>query len=303
MPVIPSFGRYAEAPDLAGAYLGARRADIAAFEAATQYELGQRRIAQEAAESEARINLGYQTLEAKRVENEMELAARKETQERENLRKQQEAQILKSYRDTQIGMAERRLKIAEATEKQRIQEVAADFGRQQEYQRLQAMGLPADEIVRRIGPEMTGFATALGEMTHPTTKAQTASDRSLQYRFLTDQEKSILNKYPSRINPRLTPDDQAALKDIREKKAQLFEQSSQPQWMVPPETIPYGNPNPVSAPMMPSGMTPTTTSATNVVQTVTPPSPKQVTTQAEFDALKPGEEYTGKNGKRYRKPL
>lgn len=164
MPVVPSFGSYAPKPDLAGAYLGARRADIAAFQAAAEYQLGQQRIAQAAAESQARIALGQQTLEARRVENEMELAARKEVQERENLRKQQEAQILNSYRQTQIGLAERRLAIAEAQEQQRIAEAAAAFEQNQEYNRLSALGLPADEIVRRMGPSTPAFATAIGEM-------------------------------------------------------------------------------------------------------------------------------------------
>lgn len=176
MPVVPSFKGYAEKPDLAGAYLGARRADIAAFQAATEAQLGRQRLAQDAAQVQARIALGQQELESRRVQNEMELAARKETQEREHLRKQQEAEILKSYRDTQIGMQERRLAVAEAAEAQRIQEAANAFDQQQYFTKRfsELMSQPgmtsekaASQAVLEIGPKATGFSSALSPAREP----------------------------------------------------------------------------------------------------------------------------------------
>lgn len=267
MPVVPSFGSYAPKPDLAGAYLGARRADIAAFQAASDYQLGQQRIAQAAAESQARIALGQQTLEARRVENEMELAAKQATEQRDHLRKQQEAEILKSYRDTQIGMQERRLAIAEAQEQQRIQDAAQAFDQQQYFTKrfAELMSQPnmtsekaASQAILEIGPEATGFSSALSPAREPAPKMDEVEKLKLtstldnidkemaeQRKIVAESSKSSKykeSKEDERERERIRNGALRTLRSLEAKRNALFQSMPSQGWMVPPESIPYGSP-------------------------------------------------------------
>lgn len=278
MPAVPSFKGYAEKPDLAGAYLGARRADIAAFQAATEAQLGRQRLAQDAAQAQARIDLGQQELESRRVQNEMELAARKETQEREHLRKQQEAEILKSYRDTQIGLAERRLKIAEAEERQRIKDAAQAFDQQQYFTKRfsELMSQPgmtsekaASQAVLEIGPKATGFSSALTPPREPAARMDEVEkikftstleniDRELaeQRRILAEAEKPS-TKYKESTESKYEREQARnralrTLRSLEKKRNELFESAPSPSsgWIVPPESIPFGAP---TTPQIPVG--------------------------------------------------
>jgi len=262
MPVIPTYRTGIGAPNLAEAYLGGRR------------------IQQQAAEAAARIALGREQLAQEAVANEMELAVKREALSRQAMKYQQEQEIEKAYRETQIGLRQRELANEEAIAQMRIQDAARDFERQQAYQRRVASkvagGMPLEEAARQEILETggTGLSTAL-ERPRPTAERK--------FRPVVAQD--ILQP-PTRVEmtgPEFLNWFPTAPAEVRTNAANLAIQSM----LQAPATATGTNvPSPSSvAPSMP---------ISGAVQTVT--------TKAQFDALPQGAEYIGKNGKRYRKP-
>lgn len=194
MPVVPSFRGYAETPNLASAFLGGQN-----------IQLGRERLAQEAASDAARIALGRQQLQAQQVANEMEWAARKDIAAREAMQKAQEAEIEQSYRQTQLGLMERRLRDDEAITQMKLQEAASGFEREQRYSRLQqqhylrrkAAGEPEDEARRNSAADAlyevggTGVSSAFGATREPSA----LPEFRFRYQFLQDQIKELARPY------------------------------------------------------------------------------------------------------------
>lgn len=144
--------------DLSGAYLGGQR-----------IKLGREQLAQEAASDAARIALGREQLQQEAIANEMQLAAKKDILSREALQKAQEAEIEKSYKETQFGLARRRLEDDERNTMMKVEEAARGMESEQKYQRLRQAnldrGMPEREASlaawRESGPGRAGFTAAL----------------------------------------------------------------------------------------------------------------------------------------------
>lgn len=99
MPLIPSYSGFAATPNLASAWLGGRK-----------QQLAERELQQQAASDAARISLGYAQIQNQRAMAEMEFAARAEAQAKENLLKQQDLEIKKAYNEQMLGLREEDLK-------------------------------------------------------------------------------------------------------------------------------------------------------------------------------------------------
>ncbi len=251
--------------DLAGAYLGGQ-----------QVQLGRERIAQQAAEAGARINLGYAQLQQEAIANEMQLAARKELLSREALQKAQEAEIEKSYKETQFGLARRRLEQDELGLQRQLQEAARGLEAEQNYGRVRAdliaSGVPerdaSEQAMRQVGFGSPGFSSALNEANEPSPR---------KYNAIAGLDPLGLNP-PSRLQM-TAPEFQSFLQTAPPELRTNTVNTAIEQMLQPPAGF-----NVTNAPVASGGGIPT------------------VTTKAEFDALPKGAEYIGKNGKRYRKP-
>lgn len=213
MPVIPTFSSYAPAPNLAEAYLGGGR-----------LQLARQQLAQEAAADAARIALGRQQLQQRAIENEMQLAATKEAQARENLRKAQEAEVEKAYRETQLGLRARELQNEEAIATMRIADAAMEFDRAQRYQRrvselMQTPGMKLEDAARTAILEAggTGLSTALERPNPPSPYPGLNFEMSK----LGAEERAITRRYPGAMALAIKPEDRAALEDIQRRRMAL----------------------------------------------------------------------------------
>lgn len=144
MPVVPSFSGYAQTPNLAQAYLGGRRIAVE-----------REAIAQRANEAASRIALARQELAQEAVANEMRLAATQQAQAREAMQAAQEAEIAKSYRDIQLGMAQRKLALDEQSAAMELQEAARGFDMNQRFQKR------FSELSATLGPEQAATRALL----------------------------------------------------------------------------------------------------------------------------------------------
>lgn len=204
MPVIPTYRAGVGAADLSGAYLGARR------------------IAQEAYSDAARIQLGREQLAQQAVANEMELAVKREALARQAMKQQQEAEIVKAYRETQIGLRQRELANDEAITAMRLEDAAREFEEQQRYSRrfkeleptLGAEGAARQASLERGG---TGLSAALNQPQGPSA----ISGLNFQLSQLNAMERSIMDKYPGITARRISGEDKTKLDDIQKRRAEL----------------------------------------------------------------------------------
>lgn len=242
MALVPSFSAYAQTPDLSEAYLGGQRLALARDQ-----------LAQEAAAASARISLGYEQIAANRVANEMELAAKREVLSRQALMKAQEQEIEKAYRETQFGLAERKLASDEARAQMEIRQAASAFERQQRYDRrfkeleptLGAEGAARQATLETAG---MGFGTALRPK--PGLPQDTASDRNLRFKILTQQKEDAGIKFGPR-SPEYQQEIDRIDKEINTLLTVPGSQSSSisqppraltpPSWIVDPSAIPAGS--------------------------------------------------------------
>lgn len=214
--------------DLAGAYLGGQN-----------IQLGRERIAQQAAEAGARINLGYAQLQQEAVANEMQLAAKKDILSREALQKAQEAEIEKSYKETQFGLARRRLEDDEMVTKMRLREAATDFENQQkwmtEFPSMVQSGVASGKTPQQAEADAarslmlqrggTGAASALSTGREP---SQLPATR-FEFQKLESAKDDLLRKYPGSMALAIPPAVQAKLDEISAKQQKLSGVSALPQ--------------------------------------------------------------------------
>lgn len=205
MAVIPTYSTGIGAPDLAGAFLGGRR------------------IAQEAYSDAARIQFGREQLAQQAIQNEMELAAKKEALSRESLRRAQEQEIEKAYRETQLGLAERELKNAEAMNALKIQEMARSFDAQQTYQRRVKELAPKmgyEEAARQAILETggTGLSTALERPQGPSQ----LPEANFRYRQIQGQIDDRLRPYSGNLALAIPEKVKKEVEALRQQQSQLL---------------------------------------------------------------------------------
>ncbi len=309
MAVIPSFGSYAPAPDLAGAYLGAQR------------------IRQQAAEAAARIQLGREQLAQEAVQNQMELAAKKEILASEALRRAQEQEIEKAYRQTQIGLKERELATQEEVAAARIKEASEGFLRNQEYSSIfrarKAAGATDSDaaIAATLATGGSGRATAIqasrsGGAQEDREAAsirgkKLSSDLGLLDRAMGEQRKALLDagKITDK-NKRYSAELKANsnLMELQRQRDLLFQNQSAPSVSSGGLSAPTTTATPVAAPSLQRPTTsrlfigtPGGVDASGFPQ-AEPTRPPTITTQADYDALQSGQQYINSAGKLAFKP-
>jgi hypothetical protein len=210
MAVVPTFSPRI---DLAGAYLGGER-----------IRLGRDQLAQEAAADSARIALGREQLRQEAIANEMQLAAKKDLLSREALQKAQEAEIEKSYKETQFGLARRNLEQEELSLKSKLLEASRAFEAEQNYNRVRseliAQRVPereaSEQAMRQVGFGAPGFSASIGGREQSDIPAL-----KFQLSQLADQEQSIMNRYPGALAMTIGPEEQAQLQDIQRRRNSL----------------------------------------------------------------------------------
>jgi len=228
MPVIPTFNPRV---DLAGAYLGGQKIKVA-----------REQLAQEAASDAARIALGREQLQQEAIANEMQLAAKQDLLSREALQKAQEAEIEKSYKETQFGLANRKLQQDEQTLQMKVQEAARDFEAEQTWNRefpilvqdaIKAGRTPQEAqsdaarslMLRRGG---VGASTAL----NPPRAQSELPGVNFQFKQLQAAKDDLLRKYPGSMALAIPPAVQAELDKISKQQQALSPQGG----LTPPPT-------------------------------------------------------------------
>lgn len=187
MAVIPSYTGFAATPSLGSSFLGGARIAQQGREADADRQLKRQQLAQEAQSDSARlaqaaasdaqrIQLAREQLAQRQVENQMELEATQKMVEQKALQQAQEANIEAAYKNTQLGLQERRLKGVEAITKMRLEQAAQGFAKEQAYERrrqeLMAGGglderQASEQAMREVGFGQAGFARAFAGQDKP----------------------------------------------------------------------------------------------------------------------------------------
>lgn len=284
--------------------LGSRRATDAAAEAAGRLGLGYAQLGEQQREAMARIAAG-QSESANRLQLERELSAQRAAQQ---LREQS---ALEAYRQTEVE--HRRQQEEQAQAAQALRESHTSFAedlakRHQDYLEKQATDRLSgkeygDILSEDIAPDVKAVYRKGSPGLHiVNTKSKTGE--------LTDSQKiNLASKIPSlsKFAATLTPDD-PAYGFTTNLVNRIMDLTSPPKPLAPPPTLDAtADPNaltagslslspPNAAPLNPAGL------SLQPPDSPLPSGPPTVTTKAEFDALPSGAIYTGKDGRKYRKP-
>lgn len=116
MAVIPSFGSFAQTPNLASSFLGGAKLSADIAQDAARLQLQRQQLAQEAQQAQ------------------MQMQAKEAQAERQALRDQQEMEMEKAYKDAQIGLRQRELQGEEQVLQFKTQEAVQKSMAQQMYQ-------------------------------------------------------------------------------------------------------------------------------------------------------------------------
>ena len=185
MPVIPNFSGFAATPNLASSFLGGVKISQDAAQESARLGMQSQRIAAEAASDAQRIAFGREQLAARQVENQMELEAKQKMVEQQALQKSHEASIEAAYKNTQFGLAERRLKQQESITNMRLEEAARgvkqNYGYERTRQALIANGADektaSEQAMRETGFGATGFSKAFTGQNKPPPMDREASSK------------------------------------------------------------------------------------------------------------------------------
>lgn len=173
MPVIPSFSSFAPAPNLASSFLGGVKIAQEGQQENERLAQGRQRIAEQSQSDAARLaqaaashaqqfQIARERIASSQVENQMRLEARQKIVDQQALQKSHEAAIDAAVKNTQLGLAERRLQAQESVVKIRIQEAADSMARQFKYDQVIAAGGTPEEGIRAAGLGARGLSEVIG---------------------------------------------------------------------------------------------------------------------------------------------
>lgn len=130
MPVLPSFGTFAPAPNLSQAYLGGIHADVQEAQLGQERQLAQAKLTQAAQQHSQALQFQREKLAQDAQQAQMEFQAKMALAQQEQLRKQQQLEMEKAYHEATIGLRTSQLdqqaKLSQARLQQASQKMIQD---------------------------------------------------------------------------------------------------------------------------------------------------------------------------------